>query len=217
LWLTPQGYVTDTLANIGSLEEKGVDFDISYSYNMGQWGKIRSSFNGTYITQYSVTPVAELTSTNYNCAGLYGNSCSGLTNGSGGPVFHWRHEWSNTWSTPFQPLDVTLRWRYLSPATLESAAGNPNLGYTTGATVANGGISNTDVRIPSFSYFDLSVAYRFTDKIQVRLGCNNLLDKDPPVIGSDSLPSPPVGNGNTMPGTYDWGGRFVFANISAQF
>jgi iron complex outermembrane recepter protein len=217
LWLTPQGYVTDTLANIGSLEEKGVDFDISYSYNMGQWGKIRSSFNGTYITQYGVTPVAQLSSTYYNCAGLYGNSCSGLTNGSGGPVFHWRHDWSNTWSTPFQPLDVTLRWRYLSPATLESSAGNPNLGYTTGATVANGGISNTDVRIPSFSYFDLSVAYRFTDKIQVRLGCNNLFDKDPPVIGSSNLPSPPIGNGNTMPGTYDWGGRFVFANISAQF
>ena len=217
LWLTPSGYVTDTLANVGQLEEKGIDFDISYNYNMGAWGKLRTAFNGTHIIQYGVTPVSALSgSTYYNCSGLYGPSCSGLTNGSGGPVFQWRHDWSTTWSTPLAPLDVTLRWRFLSSVKLESTAGNSNLGYNSTATIANGGVSDTDARIPSFSYLDASIAWRFTDKITARLGCNNLLDKSPPVIGSTNLPSPPIGNGNTMPGTYDWGGRFVFANFSVQ-
>jgi iron complex outermembrane receptor protein len=83
---------------------------------------------------------------------------------------------------------------------------------------AHGGkISNTDARIPSISYIDLSVDYHVTDKVELRFGCNNLFDRDPPVVGSDNLPSPPVGNGNTMPGTYDWGGRFVFGELSATF
>jgi iron complex outermembrane recepter protein len=217
LWLTTGGYVTDTLANVGDLEEKGIDFDISYSYNMGAFGKIRTAFNGTHIIQYGVTPVSAIAGqTYYNCSGLYGPSCSGLTNGSGGPVFQWRHDWATTWSTPWAPLDVTLRWRFLSSVKLESTSGNSNLGYSSTATVANGGISDTDYRIPSFSYLDTSVAWRVTDKITARLGCNNLLDKSPPVIGSTNLPSPPIGNGNTMPGTYDWGGRFVFANFEVQ-
>ena len=81
LWLTPSGYVTDTLANVGDLEEKGIDFDISYSYNMGAFGKIRTAFNGTHIIQYGVTPVAAIAGqTYYNCSGLYGPSCSGLAN-----------------------------------------------------------------------------------------------------------------------------------------
>jgi iron complex outermembrane recepter protein len=216
LWLTPQGFVTDTLANVGQLEEKGVDFDISYSYNFGDFGKLRTSFNGTYIAQYAVTPVAALGGqTFYNCAGYYGNTCSGLANGAGGPVFHWRHLWSTTWTTPFQPLDVTLTWRYLGPVNTERSSPNPNLGD--GGTVQGGIISNTDFRIPSYTYLDMSLLYRFTDKLNFRVGVNNILDKSPPIIGADNLPGAPVGNGNTMPGTYDWGGRFVFGQISAEF
>lgn len=217
LWLTPGGYVTDTLANVGDLEEKGIDFDISYSYNMGVFGKIRTAFNGTHIIQYGVTPVAAIADqTYYNCSGLYGASCSGLANGSGGPVFQWRHDWATTWTPAQLPVDVTMRWRFLSSVRLESTAGNPNLGYVATNTIANGKVSDTDYRIPSFSYLDMSAAWRITDKITARLGCNNLLDKSPPVIGSTNLPAPPIGNGNTMPGTYDWGGRFVFANFEVQ-
>ena len=216
LWLTPQGFVTDLLQNVGDLEEKGVDFDLTYTYDAGKFGRVHSEFIGTYIDSYSVTPVSNLANTNYNCAGYYGNTCSNITSGAGGPVFHWRHDWTSTWTTPYQPLDVTLRWRFLGTATLETLSPNPNLS-TPGATVANGGVSNTDARIPSFSYFDLSTTYHFTDNLVATVGCNNILDKDFPVIGSDNLPSPPIGNGNTMPGTYDWGGRYLFAEVSVQF
>ena len=216
LWLTTNGYVVDTLANVGNLEEKGIDFDIAYSYDFGRWGRLSTSFNGNYLDSYLVTPVAAAAGSSYDCVGFYGSTCSGEVNGAGGPVFKWRHNLTATWETPFHPLSVTVGWRYMDPVTLEQLSPNPNLGLP-GKTVAGGKISNTDARIPSFSYFDLSAGYQVTEGLLVRLGVNNLFDKDPPVIGAGDLPSPPIGNGNTMPGTYDWGGRFVFGEISAQF
>jgi len=86
-----------------------------------------------------------------------------------------------------------------------------------GGTIANGGISSTDAFISSFSYFDLTAAMKLGDKITVRLGVNNILDKDPPIIGASTLPGPPAGNGNTFPQAYDSLGRFIFGEITAQF
>ena len=34
-----------------------------------------------------------------------------------------------------------------------------------------------------------------------RVGCNNVLDRPPPIVGPTNLPLP-VGNGNTFPGVY---------------
>jgi outer membrane receptor protein involved in Fe transport len=50
----------------------------------------------------------------------------------------------------------------------------------------------------------------------LRLGVNNVLDKDPPVIGTSNLPGV-YGNGNTFPGVYDALGRYMFATVIAQF
>lgn len=216
LWLTTGGYITDTLANVGDLEEKGVDFDASYQYDFGRFGRLGSTFDGTYLDSYLVTPIAAEAGTAYNCAGFYGPTCSPLNSGAGQPLMKWHHVWSLSWDTPFQPLSLYLDWRYLGSTTLDFLSSNPNLGRI-GATIANGKIPSTDVSIPSYSYIDLSGAYQLAESITVRLGCNNLFDKSPPVIGSSSLPANPIGNGNTLPGTYDWGGRYVFGEISAQF
>lgn len=216
LWLTTGGYITDTLANVGDLEEKGVDFDASYQYDFGRFGRLGSTFDGTYLDSYLVTPIAAEASTAYNCAGFYGPTCSPLNSGAGQPLMKWHHVWSLSWDTPFQPLSLYLDWRYLGSTTLDFLSSNPNLGRI-GATIANGKIPSTDVSIPSYSYIDLSGAYQLAEGITVRLGCNNLFDKSPPVIGSTSLPANPIGNGNTLPGTYDWGGRYVFGEVSAQF
>jgi outer membrane receptor protein involved in Fe transport len=50
----------------------------------------------------------------------------------------------------------------------------------------------------------------------VRFGVNNLLDKDPPNV-PEAYEGPPLVNGNTFPQVYDWGGRFLFANITLDF
>jgi outer membrane receptor protein involved in Fe transport len=120
-----------------------------------------------------------------------------------------------TWSTPWDGADVTLTWRYFSPTQIESLSANPNLSAGAGNTVASGGVSNTDARIASYSYFDLSASVKVAERVTMRLGCNNVLDKSPPVIGTTDLPG--NGNGNTFPGVYDSLGRYFFGQLVAQF
>ncbi len=214
LWLSNAGFVTDSLANVGELETRGVDIDMSYGFDVGPAGKIRMNLIGTYVDEYNVTPIANSPSTAYNCAGLYGVTCS-----SGGatldPVFRWRHTLRATWSTPWQGLDVTASWRYFSAMKLDSLSSNANLSGAPG-TIANGGISNTDAAIKAYNYLDLTAAIKVADKITFRIGVNNVFDKDPPVIGTTNLPST-AGNGNTFPQVYDALGRYIFGEITAQF
>jgi len=216
LWLSPSGYVIDTLANVGGLREKGVDLDLSYALNMGAAGKLRTNLVGTYIDKYEVTPISENGSTAYNCAGYYGTACSSTTAGAGTPVFRWRSTLRTTWSTPWDGLDLSLAWRYFAPTQLELLSYNPNISAAAGATIANGGISNTDARIASYSYFDLTGSAKLGEKVTLRLGVNNILDKSPPVIGTTDLPGS-SGNGNTFPGVYDSLGRYFFGQVIAQF
>jgi len=212
-----QAYVIDTLVNVGSLEEKGVDLDISYRFDMGALGKLTSALNGTYINAYDVTPIELNPGTGFNCAGLYGPVCSSAQSGSGQPMPRWRHRFTSTWATPWQGLDVTATWRYFGTVKYEGLSSNANLMTPGGATIANGGISNTDATLHAQSYFDLTAALRIADKVTFRLGVNNVFDRNPPVVGTTYSPGPPTGNGNTFPGVYDALGRYIFGEITAQF
>jgi iron complex outermembrane recepter protein len=217
LWLSESGFISDLNVNDAGLREKGVDVDIAYSYDVGAFGKLHANLVGTYISQYDEIPSQIYANFAYNCAGLYGPSCSSPTTGAGNPVFRWRHRFTTTWETPWSGLDVTLAWRYYSPVRLESLSPNPNLAAPNGGTVANGAISNTDAYISSYSYFDLTAAVKIADKLTMRVGCNNLLDKAPPLVGATNIAAPPTGNGNTFPGVYDSLGRYIFAELTAQF
>jgi iron complex outermembrane recepter protein len=217
LWLSTNGYISDRNVNDAGLREKGVDVDVAYGYDLGAFGKLSSNIVGTYISQYDEIPSQVYAGFSYNCAGLYGPSCSSPTAGAGTPVFRWRHRFSTTWETPWSGLDVTLAWRYYSAVKLESLSPNPNLAAPSGGSIANGAVSNTDAFIPSFSYFDLTAAVKLADKLTVRVGCNNILDKAPPLVGATNIAAPPTGNGNTFPGVYDSLGRYLFAEVTAQF
>ena len=216
LWLTPSGFVTDTLQNVGQLEEKGIDVDMAYSYDIGRFGRLHVSLVGTYLDAYNITSIQSAPSTEYNCVGYYGVKCSSFTAGAGGPVFRWRHQLRFAWMTPWRGLDVAMTWRYFAPVSLEQLSSNPNITAPAGATIANGGISNTDAHLSSYSYIDLTGAMHVGDYTTVRLGVNNLFDKDPPVIGSSDLPSV-SGNGNTFPQIYDSLGRYIFGEVTVQF
>jgi outer membrane receptor protein involved in Fe transport len=214
LWLSQQGYVIDALANVGQLETRGIDVDVSYGFDVGPAGKIRTNLTGTYVDTYNITPIASDPSTKFNCAGLYGDICSSGA-ATANPIFRWRHTLRTTWSTPWEGLDVTASWRYFSAMKLDALSPQANLSQAP-ATVANGGISSSDAAIKAFNYLDLSAAIKVADKITFRVGVNNVFDKDPPVIGGTNLPGV-AGNGNTFPQVYDSLGRFIFGQITAQF
>jgi iron complex outermembrane recepter protein len=217
LWLSNSGYVVDSLANVGKLETRGIDLDLSYGFDIGPAGKIRTNLVGTYVDEYIVTPISASPGTAYNCAGLYGDTCSGGASTSN-PIFRWRHTLRTTWSTPWQGLDITASWRYFSAMKLDSTSPQANLSafLATGATVANGGISSSDARISAYNYLDLSAAVKLADKMTFRVGVNNVFDKDPPIIGGTNLPGV-AGNGNTFPQVYDALGRFIFGQLTVQF
>ena len=214
LWLSTNGYVLDTRQNVGIIEEKGLDVQLNYSLDVGRFGNLSASFTGTHIQNFITTPIAALSSSAYDCAGYYGGTCSAPPQGA--PLFTWRHDMQVTWVTPFRSLSVTAGWRYLSGATVDTLNPSPNVG-SPGATVANGKVSSTDASLPAFNYLDMSLAYQISDAFLVRFGCNNVMDKSPPVIGTTNGPTTPYYNGNTLPGTYDWGGRYVFGEIDVQF
>ncbi|MEO9055395.1 MAG: TonB-dependent receptor [Steroidobacteraceae bacterium] len=217
LWLSNDGFVVDSLANVGKLETRGIDIDLSYGFDVGPAGKIRTSLIGTYVDEYIVTPIASDPSTKYNCAGLYGDTCSGGAS-TLNPIFRWRHTLRTTWSTPWQGLDITASWRYFSAMKLDALSPQANLSafLATGATVANGGVSSSDAAIKAYNYLDLSAAVKLMDKMTFRVGVNNVFDKDPPIIGGSNLPGT-AGNGNTFPQVYDALGRFIFGQLTVQF
>jgi iron complex outermembrane recepter protein len=79
----------------------------------------------------------------------------------------------------------------------------------------------TEARLGSRSYFDLTASYSFADVavfsgLTGRLGVNNVLDKDPPLVGQSSCPAV-LCNGNTFPQVYDTLGRYIFVSLTADF
>jgi outer membrane receptor protein involved in Fe transport len=75
LWLTNNGYVIDTLANSGALKETGYDFDVSYNFNLGKYGKLRAGYIATMLSKFETSPIAALPEYTYDCVGLYGTHC----------------------------------------------------------------------------------------------------------------------------------------------
>jgi len=204
LWLTPQGFVTDTPTNVGKIREHGWDFDAAYSHGLGSFGNLSLSFIGTLLQSYKVNNgIAPW----YDCAGFYGGVCSGATVASSTAMPKWRHKARATLQTPFG-LGVSLAWRMVGSVNYE---GNSN-------DVA---LHNPNPLIPHIgaqSYFDLSATYSLWNTVNLRAGINNIFDKDPPIVPTNETSCPSSScAGNTYPGTYDYLGRYIWAGATVVF
>lgn len=213
LWLTPGGFVVDTPNNVGQLQTKGIEINGAYSQPLGGAGTLSLSFVGTYLDKYKVDNGL---TTPYDCAGLYGPTCSvGGTTDSGAPAPKWRHKARATLQMP-NGIGVSLQWRMIGKVKAETLSDNPTLA----------GDFNYDpgLRIKQHSYFDLATTFAIGESYTFRLGVNNLFDKEPPLVtsgnagrsGSNLCPTGPC-NGNTYPATYDALGRYLYAGITLDF
>jgi len=202
LWQSVNGYIVDTFENIGEISTSGVDLDVSYSMDIGSAGRLGFDFVGTMLDSLEFTPQRGVT---YDCAGLYGSIC--LV-----PAPEWRHKFDTTWRTPWAGVDVTLSWRYFGEVKRDAEDSNEFLSFLGRVD----GAQPTDSRLGSRSYFDLTTSVTLADRYTMRLGVNNLLDKDPPLNGSLSCPTGPC-NGNTWPQVYDAMGRQIFAVLNIEF
>ncbi len=112
--------------------------------------------------------------------------------------------------TPSSTRRSPLGWRYINKVLIDDASPNTDLGDPglIARWKANGSYEN-----PSYNWLDLAASYRFRDKISLTVGCNNLLDKEPP-LGSGVSPND---YGPGMYGTYDYLGRALYANLQFGF
>lgn len=204
LWLSNQGYVVDYTENLGYLWERGVDVAVHYREGLGRFGAIDYSLNGTFIASYLTEPYPATAqhpaSGAYDCAGYFGGTC-------GNPLPKWRHTLTATWETPIRSLDVGVRWRHFGNTKIDAANPSPLL---------SGSFQKTYEWTGTRDYLDLNASYMVFRGVQVMVGVNNVLDKDPPILPTSSLPAP-FFNGNTYPQVYDTLGRYMFMNVKADF
>jgi iron complex outermembrane recepter protein len=206
LWASPQGYTIDPLLNIAGLENKSVDVGVAYRLNLGQLGKLRSRLDGTYMLHLLTTPGGGVAT--FDCAGYYGPSCTPITP-------KWRHRFTMDWDTPLAGLSGGATWRYFGSGTNTLInPGSPD--YVGAATIAKAG-PPPDAHIPTINYLDLHASYSW-NSVTLRVGCNNVLDKDPPTFDTvNSGGNSAYAESNTFPSVYDMAGRYLFANLTVDF
>jgi outer membrane receptor for ferrienterochelin and colicin len=103
---------------------------------------------------------------------------------------------------------VSAYWRFIGEVGLDQNTNDPSLHNAT-----FGEYDVVDAHIPRMSYLDLSAIWPVTSQVELRMGINNVFDKDPPIVSQDV-------NDGTVPSsfpTYDYLGREFFFGVKAHF
>ena len=211
------GFVNANTRNLNYLSTSGVDFEANYQTQFDDWGLngaggLSINFIGTYLQSLTTSPTAVPVDPNfptYDCAGLYGVVC-------GNPTPTWRHKARVTWTSPWD-LSLSLDWRHLSSVKLDANTTNSNLNGSTGGPSGNPDLP--DAQLPAMDYIDLSGTWTARPGLEFRFGVNNVFDRNPPTVDSNTIgvSAPPFGNGNTFPGVYDSLGRTFFVGVTAKY
>jgi iron complex outermembrane recepter protein len=204
LWASPQGYTIDPLVNTGGERSKTIDVGLSYRQTLGNLGQLRARLDGSYLEHLFFTPGGPNPLT-FDCAGRFGPSCQPATPS-------WRHRFGVDWDTPFTGLGFGVTWRYIGSVT--NTLLDPK---TPDYNAAIAAVGPADPRLGSVSYLDLRASYTF-GKATIRLGCNNVTDKDPPLFDTvNTGANSTAAESNTNPGVYDISGRYLYANVTIDF
>ncbi|HLO19592.1 MAG TPA: TonB-dependent receptor, partial [Sphingomicrobium sp.] len=193
LWLD-NGFVDNREANIGAFRIKGIDSGATYSVMLGHLGSANFEFRGSYVLKWIVDNGGN--SVPYDCAGLFGVPCD----------IHpkWKHTLRGTWNRS-AGFSLSLQWRHIGAMKL--AALDPRFNLTDQASPANS-------RLSAANYFDLTTLVRIHKGLDLRLGVNNVLDRQPPLVVNNTAAGIGAFNGNTYPMWYDPLGRYIFASVA---
>ena len=203
LWASPQGYTVDPLINLAQLENESIDVGLAYNMSMGSAGRLHARLDGSYLEKLKITPGG---GASFDCAGFFGPDCSPATP-------KWRHRFDLGWDTPLAGFSTGATWRYFGEAKNELV----NPGFPSSYGPANIALGRPDPRLPTISYIDLRASYTW-DKYTVRVGVNNVADKDPPLFDTiNSGGNSTFAESNTYPSMYDTAGRYLYLNVTADF
>ncbi|WP_254602523.1 TonB-dependent receptor domain-containing protein [Sphingomonas bacterium] len=205
---TTRGLLTQ-ISNLGLLKTSGIDLGINYRRTLTSYAKLSLGFQGNY-TRDSKFQAAPGT-LDRECTGYYSANCASIQ-----PEFYWNTRATMTLSND---VDISVLWRHIDgvryePALITNAATTPFSGTITTGQLA--GQTFNFGRIPSYDYFDLSFRFRATDNFDFGVTVDNLLNKEPPVVGS-TVGSTSFNSGNTYPSTYDSLGRHYAFSARLHF
>jgi len=191
------GYILQTSTNIAGAETGGIDLQGAYRLDLTRHGSLTLAWAASHQLMNKSTPYVGAHT--YDCAGLFGLTCQTVN-----PT--WRHVFRATWATP-KNLSTTLTWRHISAVSEDNNDADPTLNNS-----AFNGFDAFNGKIGAQNYFDLAATYEIK-KIELRGGINNLLDKEPPMLGSEIVGG---GSPNTY-STYDMFGREIFLAFNVKF
>ena len=183
LWVSSSENIRSTDVNIGLLKREGVDLQAAYGFDVGNMGEIDLTLLGTYAIASEEVPTPGAAT--IKCVGTWD------PNERNGPNPEWVHSFRATWVTPWD-ANLTAYWRHVSAVT------------DTGVNGANFG---------AHDWLDLAGTWQATEILMLRVGVNNVFDKEPPLSADVGTGT---GNGNTFPGTYDALGRYWFMGVSVR-
>ena len=203
LWLGNQGFVILTNQNFKGLGlyTKGIDVSGAYNRRIGGMGTLNASFVGTYLMKLA-TP------------GATGNAVGRFSGSTPSPK--WRHKLRLGFTLP-DGLGISGQWRHFSAVHCRAIIGG--LPADAGCQAKFHGVIYQrpgNLQLNQANFFDLALTARVTQKFNLRIGANNILDTAPPVAGGEVIPAG-FGNGNTYPQVYDSLGRYIFAGVTLDF
>ncbi len=198
LWATRFGYTEIQSLNIGDVVNEGVDLSVGYLQSLGEQGFLNMNLIGTYMLENSL----ENPLYGYDCLGFFGDTCIQ-------PTPKWRHRFTASWETNFNTV-FNLGWRFTRSVLTDYASDDPDLGDP-GFVPALLSTGWGAYKIDNYNLFDLSATYNVNENVQITAGCNNILDKTPPL--SPGYTNNDYGMG--WYGTYDPWGRLI--HLSMRF
>ena len=186
LWMGTDVYIENTMLNVGQQKWEGLDLAVAYWLDAlsGTWN---ANIVGSYMLTKETTPIADDSSTTYDCVGTISTRCY--------PTPDWRHTASVSYDS-HEFWSATARWRYFSEVDYD-------------------GDIDEIVDLKAISYIDLDAQIKFMGDHTLSIGVNNLFDKEAPLVG-DTM-NLTYGNANAITGFYDTLGRFFYAKATFRF
>ena len=187
--------------NVGSVKTTGIDVNVDWAADLADMGMaslpgaLSINLAATYLDKFEVQEIAGAPVIDF--AGTVG----GLTAGTSG---QYRFKTYLTTTYTVGGVAGSLRWRHLPSAHSAAFARDPN-------TTAQG---------PGhYDVLDLTGNWEISQTYQLRLGVENVLDKEPEITNYVPVGNPGAtsGAGTTLPGYYDVLGRRYYLGFKARF
>ncbi len=185
-----RGVILQT-SNLGLINTSGLDFGLSYAFDLGGAGRLTYAGNGTYTfeNRFEATPA----SVDRDCVGFYSTNCGNIQS-------EFQSNQRLTWS--YNILDLSLQHRFLGGVEIE-----PELAGT---------FQPEFETIGSRHCVDLTARANISEMVQLTATIDNLLDRSPPIVGADVGPTA-FNSGNTYPTVYDALGRTFTIGARLRF